>query len=106
MTSLAKYHFSVPYEELIGSYTYSDPKRVPDGRECACDFWAVGILCGHLGMNNGGLYYKHNYQMWKYQLKDKNAKVEVRATDRKGNVYKCSKITNGTDMTYALHIAQ
>ena len=39
----------------------------------------------------------------KYKLKDKNAKVEVRATDRKGNTYTCSTITAGTDMTYALY---
>ena len=39
----------------------------------------------------------------KYRLKNKNARVEVRATDRKGNVYKCSKITDGRDITYALY---
>ena len=103
MTSLSSHHGKVAYEDLIGSYVYSDPKRVPSGTECGRDFWAIGVLCGHLGMNNGGLYYKHCYQLWKYQLKNKNAKIEVRATDRKGNVYKCSKITEGTDMTYALY---
>ena len=105
MTSLASYHGTVAYEELIGSFVYDDPKRVPTGTECGRDFWAIGVLCGRLGMNNGGLYYKHCYQLWKYKLKNKNAKIEVRATDRKGNVYKCSKITDGTDMTYALHNA-
>ena len=104
MTSLSKYHNAVEFDNLIGSFTYDDPKRVPAGTECGRDFWSIGILCGYLGMNNGGLYYKHCYQLWKYKLKNKNAKVEVRATDRKGNVYKCSKITDGTDMTYALHI--
>ena len=104
MTSLATHHGKVAFEELIGSFTYDDPKRVPAGTECGRDFWSIGILCGYLGMNNGGLYYKHCYQLWKYKLKNKNAKIEVRATDRKGNVYKCSKITEGTDMTYALHI--
>ena len=104
MTSLSSYHGSVTYEELIGSFTYEDPKRVPAGTECGRDFWSIGILCGYLGMNNGGLYYKHCYQMWKYKLKNKNAKtIEVRATDRKGNIYTCSKITDGTDMTYALY---
>ena len=104
MTSLSSYHGKVAYDELIGSFTYDDPKRVPAGTECGRDFWSIGILCGHLGMNNGGLYYKHCYQMWKYTLKNKKAKkIEVRATDRKGNVYKCSKITDGTDMTYALY---
>ncbi|MBP3551390.1 MAG: calcineurin-like phosphoesterase C-terminal domain-containing protein [Alistipes sp.] len=103
MASLSSYHGKVTYEELIGSYVYDDPKRVPAGSECGRDFWAIGVLCGHLGMNNGGLYYKHCYQLWKYTLKNPNATIEVRATDRKGNVYKCSKITEGTDMTYALY---
>lgn len=103
MTSLAKYHFSVEFNDLIGSFTYNDPARPPVGVECGQEFWATGILCGYLGMNNGGLYYKHCYQLWKYKLKNKSAKIEVRATDRKGNVYKCSKITDGTDMTYALY---
>ena len=104
MTSLASYHGAVAYEDLIGDFTYDNPKRVPVGTECGRDFWSIGILCGHLGMNNGGLYYKHCYQMWKYKLKNKNAKtIEVRATDRKGNTYTCSKITEGTDMTYALY---
>lgn len=103
MTSLSKYHNAVAYEELIGDFSFENPKRPPVGVECGREFWAIGILLGHLGTNNGGLYYKHSYQLWKYQLKNKNAKIEVRATDRKGNVYKCSKITDGTDMTYALY---
>lgn len=103
MTSLASYHWDVTYDELIGSFLYNDPKRPPQGVECGRDFWAVGVLCGYLGLNNGGLYYKHCYKMWKYKLKDKNAKVEVRATDRKGNTYTCSTITAGTDMAYALY---
>lgn len=103
MTSLASYHWEITYDELIGSYVYQDPKRPPAGVECGRDFWAVGVLCGYLGMNTGGLYYKHCYQMWKYRLKNKDANVEVRATDRKGNVYTCSTITEGTDMTYALY---
>ena len=104
MTSLASYHGVVAYDELIGNYVLNDPKRVPDGAECGRDFWAIGVLCGHLGMNNGGLYYKHCYQLWKYKLKNKKAAIEVRATDRKGNTYKCSTITDGRDMTYALYI--
>lgn len=103
MTSLAAYHWDVLYEELIGTGVIDDPKRPPVGAECGRDFWAIGILCGHLGNNSGGLYYKHCYQLWKYTLKNKNAKVEVRAKDRKGNVYSCSTITDGRDMTHALY---
>ncbi len=103
MTSLSKYHAAVAYEELIGDYSYENPKRPPVGVECGREFWAIGVLLGHIGQNTGSLYYKHSYQLWKYKLKNKNASIEVRATDRKGNVYRCSKITDGTDMTYALY---
>jgi hypothetical protein len=109
MTSLARYHWDVVYEELIGTGAWEDPWRpasdLKTGKivECGRDFWAIGVLLGHLGYNTGGLYYKHCYQMWKYTLKNKNAKIEVRAKDRNGNIYTCSKITEGTDMTYALY---
>ena len=39
----------------------------------------------------------------KYKLKNKNAAIEVRATDRKGNVYTESKITAGQDFDVALY---
>ena len=103
MTSLAAYHWDITYDQLIGNYTYNDPKRPPVGAECGRDFWAVGVLCGYLGANSGGLYYKHCYQMWKYKLKNKNATIEVRAIDRKGNVYTESKITEGDDFKVALY---
>ena len=112
MTSLASYHWDVLYEELIGTGVLEDPWRpasdLKEGKivECGRDFWAVGVLLGHLGNNTGGLYYKHCYQLWKYTLKNKDAKIEVRAKDRKGNIYTCSKITEGTDMTYALYNAK
>ena len=109
MTSLARYHWDVVYDELIGTGAWEDPWRpasdLKTGKivECGRDFWAIGVLLGHLGYNTGGLYYKHCYQMWKFTLKNKNAKIEVRAKDRNGNIYTCSKITEGTDMTYALY---
>ena len=112
MTSLASYHWDVLYEELIGTGVLGDPWRpasdLKEGKivECGRDFRAVGVLLGHLGNNTGGLYYKHCYQLWKYTLKNKDAKIEVRAKDRKGNIYTCSKITEGTDMTYALYNAK
>ena len=103
MNSLSKYHWDVTYDELIGTGSLVDPMRPPVGAECGRDFWAVGVLLGKLGYNTGSLYYKHCYQLWRYTLKNKNAAIEVRATDRKGNVYKCSKITEGTDSTNALY---
>jgi hypothetical protein len=41
--------------------------------------------------------------MWKYKLKNKDARIEVRATDRKGNVYTENKITGGDDFAIALY---
>lgn len=41
--------------------------------------------------------------MWKYKLKNKDARIEVRATDRKGNVYTESVITAGDDFQTALY---
>ena len=104
MTSLSKYHGDVSYADLIGEFVLENPKRVPDGVECGRDFWAIGVLLGYLGQNTGSLYYKHCYQLWKYQLKNKDARIEVVATDRKGNTYRCSTITDGRDMTNALYI--
>jgi hypothetical protein len=63
----------------------------------------VGVLCGYLGTNSGGLYYKHCYQMWKYKLKNRHATIEVRAIDRKGNIYTENKITEGDDFAIALY---
>ncbi len=103
MTSLAAYHWDVTYDQLIGNYTYDDPKRPPVGAECGRDFWAVGVLCGYLGTNSGGLYYKHCYQMWKYKLKNRHATIEVRAIDRKGNIYTENKVTEGDDFAIALY---
>lgn len=37
------------------------------------------------------------YHMYKYELKSRDAQVEVVATDRFGRVYRETKITNGTD---------
>ena len=114
MTSLRSYHYAVTYSELVGNYVYDDPKRPSAGVECGRDFWAIGVLCGYLGNNSGGLFYKHCYQMWKYELPntidsytaDSDTALEVRATDLKGNTYTCSTITEGTDMTNALYTGE
>ena len=101
MTSLVDYHAAVPYDDLSGEGTSSSPWYAAG--ECGRDFWAIGLLCGYLGKNSGGLFYKHCYQLWKYTLKNANATIKVVATDRKGNKYECSTITDGRDYTYALY---
>ena len=40
------------------------------------------------------------HHLYNYTLKNKNAKIKVVATDRFGNVYTETKITDGTDYTY------
>ena len=40
-----------------------------------------------------------NYHMFKYELKNKDAKIRVEAVDRFGNIYTETKITEGTDYT-------
>jgi hypothetical protein len=41
--------------------------------------------------------------MWKYKLKNRHSTIEVRAIDRKGNIYTENKITEGDDFAIALY---
>lgn len=103
------YHYAISkseYENLIGDLTYSNPKRVADGVQNSRDWWAIGFLLGHLGSSTD---YNYNLcrTMWKYTLKNPDAKsIEVRATDRFGNTYTESKITEDLDIGYALYDPQ
>ncbi len=106
MTSLSKYSQKPDWEELIGSFTYEDPKRPAEGVESARDFWTIGITLGYLGKT-----LQHNYHwnvcntMWKYVLSDAdvNAKVMVIARDRWGNEYKQTEFQEGTDLGDAIY---
>ncbi len=90
------------YDKLQGDGTYENPRRVKDGLECSRDWWAIGILFGRLGGSIGNNY-NTCHTMWKYTLKNPDAEViEVRATDRFGTTYKCSKIENNDDLGYAM----
>jgi hypothetical protein len=92
------------YTELVGDLTYANPKRVADGVECSRDFWAVGILFGYLGSSSEGNNYNTCYTMWRYKLKNPNAKhIEVKATDKFGNIYTESKIEDNSDIGYAFY---
>jgi hypothetical protein len=42
--------------------------------------------------------------MWRYKLKNPNAKhIEVKATDKFGNIYTESKIEDNSDIDYAFY---
>ena len=101
MTSLVDYHAAVPYADLSGKGTLASPWYAAG--ECGRDFWAIGLLCGYLGYNSGGLFYKHCYQLWKYTLTKSNPTIKVIAKDRKGNKYECTTITDGRNYEYALY---
>ncbi len=108
MTSLYAYRKYIAYDKLVGDGTFENPKR-PDSsvKELAHDFWATGVLLGKIGAKPPLHYEKSCWTMWKYTLKNPDTRhIEVRATDKFGNVYTEDKFQDGTDMTYALYDPQ
>ncbi|MBE6212224.1 MAG: hypothetical protein E7129_03700 [Rikenellaceae bacterium] len=95
------------YTDLQGSGTQDNPWRVTDGLECSRDFWAIGILFGHLGSSVGNNYNRCS-TMWKYTLQNPDtAQIKVRATDsHSGYVYTEDKIEDGVDLEYAFYDSQ
>ncbi len=93
--------------ELVGSYTFEDPRRIKDKVEAANDMWVVGFHMGVLDKfstkenkpSNGS--WSANTHMYKYKLKNKNAKVKVVATDRFGNRYESDKFVDYRDNNLA-----
>lgn len=103
MTSLRSYNYTPSFENLIGSFTYDDPKRPDVGVDSGMDFYAVGVQLGWKGAKADDCY-KPCYTMWAYNLKNPDAEhIEVRATDGFGNVYVEDKFQIGTDMSYAIY---
>lgn len=90
-------------KELVGSYTYDDPRRIKDGVKAGNDMWVVGIHMGVLDRynktdkepSNGS--WTANTHMYLYTLKNKDAKVKVVATDRFGTKYEVDKFTDYHD---------
>ena len=92
------------FSSLIGSYTLNNPRRAANGVVASTDFYATGLHIGVLGRvssatspSNGA--YNICWHLYKYTLKNKNAKIKVVATDRFGNKYTEETITEGTDYT-------
>ena len=104
MTSLEKYFETPAFDQLVGSFTYEDPKRPAVGTESGRDFWTAGIICGYLGKA-----VKSNSHacrtMWKFTRPDPDAKVMVVARDRWGNEFTQTEFQVGTDFGYALYDA-
>ena len=91
------------YDKLEGDGTLESPRRVPDGVETSRDFWAIAILYGYLGSSVGNNY-NTSYTIWKYKLKNPDAKhIEVRTKDRFGYEYKCDRIEDNSDLGYAMY---
>ena len=65
------------------------------------DWWAIGYHIGVVGRGHvGGTranYLTNGFHLYKYTLKDKNAKVRVEATDRFGRVYSSTEIIGDYD---------
>ena len=95
------------YSNLIGDCSLDDPRRAADGVVTGVDFYVTGLHLGVLGRwssskngpSNGA--YNTCWHMYQYKLKNKSAKIKVVATDRFGNEYTETKITEGTDYTLA-----
>lgn len=81
----------------------ADTPSVPSANTSR-DWWAIGyhvgvIGRGHVGGNRSS-YLTGCYHMYKYTLKDKNARIRVEATDRFGRTYTQTEITG--DFDYSL----
>ena len=104
MTKVTEYQPS--FSKLIGGYTIDNPRRAGNGVVTSTDFYATGLHIGILNRassatspSNGA--YNVCWHLFQYKLKNKNAKIKVVATDRFGNKYTETKITEGTDYTLA-----
>ena len=94
------------YNNLVGDGTLESPRRLPDGVETSRDFWAISILYGYLGSSLGNNY-NTSRTMWKYTLKNPDAKhIEVRTADRFGYEYRCDRIEDNSDLGYAFYDPQ
>lgn len=56
------------------------------------DWWGSALDINVLGRADDASFMSNCYHMWKYELKDANAQVEIRATDPYGTVYTCNEI--------------
>ena len=79
---------------MIGSYTYDDPRRAADGEVSCVDMYTAAFYYNYY---EGRSAWSDCNHLYKYQLKNKDAKIKVEAIDRYGNVFTEETITEGTD---------
>ena len=89
MGEMTKANYANPaFETLVGDGSFDAPWRAGDGVETAHDFYVTGYLLGYLGgKSNSSGAWTTCFHMFKYTLKDNNAKVKVVATDPYGATY-------------------
>ena len=90
---------SVKYDKLVGSYTMEDPRHIADNTVAPYDMWSVGIQVGELNRVGSNGSWIQCYHLYRYILKNKDAKVKVVAIDRFGNRYTADKFVDYQDNT-------
>lgn len=95
----------VPYAKrpalssMLGDGTFESPYYA--ATLTSVDMYYIGYYMGVLGKKDSSSGANPSvHHLYKYTLKNKNAKIKVVATDRFGNVYTETKITDGMDYTY------
>ena len=88
---------SVSYDKLVGNYTMDDPRQITDGTVAPYDMWSVGIQVGELNRVGSNGSWIQCYHLYRYTLKNKDAKVKVVAIDRFGNRYTADKFVDYQD---------
>ena len=91
------------FSSLIGDGSATNAFRFADGIESGHDLYTAGLLLGIQSRYSNGEpaanCWQGNTHLFKYVLKNKNAKIKVVAIDRFGNEYTETVITEGTDYT-------
>ena len=81
---------------MKGDGSFANPFM--SAKATSSDMYYTGLALGILGREEGATGTRQGcYHMYQYKLKNKNSKIKVVATDRFGNQYTESKITEGTD---------
>ncbi len=88
----------------IGDYTWESPRRPADGSLSSHDMYVAGLFLGVLDRYGASGSWAKCSHMYRYTLTNpksksniEDIKIRVEATDRFGNVYTETKITEGTD---------
>ncbi len=79
---------------IVGDYTYANPRRADEGVEICVDWYTAAFYYNYY---EGRSAWSECYHLYKYKLKNKDAKIKVEATDGYGNVFTEETITEGTD---------